>query len=129
MFYTVVYYNGYVQYTLGGGCLNTQFKKGVLELCILHVINEEDMYGFEVIDKLANVLDVNENTIYPILRRLTKQGHFEIYEKDSPFGARRKYYKITSQGKECLEVYLKEWESFLKSVQIVLYEEGAANEK
>ena len=47
--------------------MNTQFKKGVVELCILKLLSEKDMYGFEVIEALANLLFVNENTVYPIL--------------------------------------------------------------
>ncbi len=104
--------------------MNTQFKKGVLELCILQIISKKEMYGFEIINSLANILDVNENTIYPILRRLTKQGYFELYEKESPYGARRKYYKITDLGKKRLEEQLLEWEGFLKSVNTILKEEG-----
>lgn len=102
--------------------MNTQFKKGVLELCILQVISKKEMYGFEIIDSLANILDVNENTIYPILRRLTTQGLFEVYEKESPFGARRKYYKITNIGEVRLEKQLEEWENFLESVNTILKE-------
>lgn len=43
--------------------MNTQFKKGIIELCILKIVSQKDMYGFEIIDKLSNLLDVNENTI------------------------------------------------------------------
>lgn len=111
-------------HTSGGDLLNTQFKKGVLELCILQVISKKEMYGFEIINSLASILDVNENTIYPILRRLTTQGYFELYEKESPFGARRKYYKITNSGLERLNSQLTEWESFLESVNTILKEEG-----
>lgn len=123
MFCTLLVYNRVVSYTQhGGDLLNTQFKKGVLELCILQVISKKEMYGFEIIDSLANILDVNENTIYPILRRLTTQGLFEVYEKESPFGARRKYYKITNIGEVRLEKQLEEWENFLESVNTILKE-------
>lgn len=96
--------------------MNTQLKKGILEMCVLYVINEQDMYGFEVIERLAKDIDVNENTVYPILRRLTSQDLFTIYEKQTNLGAPRKYYKITDSGKTKLKESLGEWKQFLKGV-------------
>lgn len=100
--------------------MNTQFKKGILDLCILKVVLDQEMYGFEIIDKLSNILDINENTIYPILRRLTEQKLFTTYTKDSPHGAPRKYYKITLKGEEKLSNYLDEWEAFIDNVNQIL---------
>ncbi|WP_025725402.1 PadR family transcriptional regulator [Acholeplasma granularum] len=106
--------------------MNTQFKKGILDLCILKVVQNKEMYGFEIIDKLSNILDINENTIYPILRRLTEQELFTTYTKDSPLGAQRKYYKITKKGEEKLSSYTDEWNEFIKNVNFIL--EGNDNE-
>ena len=106
--------------------MNTQFKKGIVEMCILSIINQHDMYGYEVIEKLATDIDVNENTVYPILRRLTSQGLFDTYMEQTNIGAPRKYYKITELGKEKLEEYEQEWKSFLKGVFKLLG--GNANE-
>lgn len=78
------------------------------------------MYGFEIIDKLSTLLDVNENTIYPILRRLTEQKLFEIYVKESALGAPRKYYRITDAGKKSLEKYQTEWAGFIENVMLIL---------
>lgn len=96
--------------------MNTQFKKGILEMCILSVISEKDMYGFEVIEKLSSEIDVNENTVYPILRRLTTQGLFTTYMETTNIGAPRKYYQITKAGSEKLNAYSTEWKTFLKGV-------------
>ena len=96
--------------------MNTQFKKGILEMCILSIIHRKDMYGFEVIEKLSGEIDVNENTVYPILRRLTSQGLFDTYVEQTNIGAPRKYYRITDLGNEKLEEYETEWTSFLKGV-------------
>lgn len=98
----------------------TQFKKGIIELCVLKVISNHDMYGFEVIETLSKPLQVNENTIYPLLRRLTNQGFFTTYEKSSSSGANRKYYQITTLGKEALKNYLIEWYDFLDMTEIIL---------
>lgn len=100
--------------------LNTQFKKGILDLCILKVVKDQEMYGFEIIAKLSSILDINENTIYPILRRLTEQKLFTTYAKDSPHGAQRKYYKITDSGNEKLTTYIDEWDTFISSVDQIL---------
>ncbi|VEU82845.1 PadR family transcriptional regulator [Acholeplasma hippikon] len=102
--------------------MNTQFKKGVIELCILKVVSRKDMYGFEIIDQLSDLLDVNENTIYPILRRLTEQELFSIYTKETSLGAPRKYYTLTKKGKETLDEYLNEWEGFIENVMKILKE-------
>lgn len=100
--------------------MTTQFKKGIVEICVLKVIDEKDRYGFEVIEKLAAILETNENTIYPILRRLTIQGLFTTYTQESEIGPPRKYYRITSEGKEKLMEYQNHWDQFLKSVSQIL---------
>ncbi|MDD3067827.1 MAG: PadR family transcriptional regulator [Acholeplasmataceae bacterium] len=100
--------------------MNTQFKKGILEMCILSIISKKDMYGFEVIDKLSSEIDVNENTVYPILRRLTSQGLFDTYVEQTNIGAPRKYYQITTLGIEKLQSYEIEWRSFLSGVFKIL---------
>ena len=107
--------------------MNTQFKKGILEMCILSIIKQRDMYGYEVIEKLSTDIDVNENTVYPILRRLTKQGLFDTYTETMSIGAPRKYYKITGEGTEKLNEYESEWKKFIDSVYRILG--GASNEK
>lgn len=100
--------------------MNTQFKKGIIEICVLSTINRKDMYGFEVIETLAKSIDVNENTIYPILRRLTTSGYFTTYMESTGIAAPRKYYKITSLGKEKLEESQQEWSTFLEGVIQIL---------
>jgi PadR family transcriptional regulator PadR len=96
--------------------MNTQFKKGIVEMCILSILSTKDMYGFEVIDTLSQEIDVNENTVYPILRRLTGQGLFETYMEQTNIGAPRKYYRMTRLGKSKLTEYETEWRSFLEGV-------------
>jgi len=100
--------------------MNTQFKKGILEMCILSLIKDHDMYGFEVIERLSSEIDVNENTVYPILRRLTTQGLFETYVEQTNIGAPRKYYRLTKAGDKKLEAYEHEWRTFLKGVFKIL---------
>lgn len=103
--------------------MDTQFKKGVVELCILKIVSENDMYGYEVISKLSEPLGVNQNTIYPILRRLTNHGHFETYSKETNFGAPRKYYHITVKGKKFLEEKIQSWLELNSSVKKIINKE------
>ncbi len=96
--------------------MNSQFKKGIIELCVIAVIAKKDMYGYEVIDTISSVLDVNENTIYPILRRLTEQDLLENYIVTTAIGAPRKYYRLTPKGIKRFEELRQEWVSFLGGV-------------
>jgi len=107
--------------------MNSQFKKGVIEMCVLKMIGHKDMYGFELIQAISKEIEVNENTLYPILRRLTKQELFSTYtETIAGVGAPRKYYQITNLGEEKLLGYETEWNKFIESVQRILG--GASNE-
>ncbi|SCJ97555.1 transcriptional regulator%2C Acidobacterial%2C PadR-family [uncultured Clostridium sp.] len=100
--------------------MNTQFKKGIVELCVLSLISKKDMYGYEVVKEIATDMEVTENTIYPILRRLTKEGNFSTYTKVSDGSKERKYYRITDEGKVHYENMVKGWDEFVVSVNKVL---------
>ena len=79
--------------------MNVQFKKGVLELIVLVAVNKKDMYGYELVAEVSKVVDVNEGTIYPLLKRLTNEHYFETYLRESTEGPPRKYYHLTDAGK------------------------------
>ena len=96
--------------------MNTQFKKGVLELIVLLSINKKDMYGYELILEVSKVIDVNDGTIYPLLKRLTNEKYAETYLVESNEGPPRKYYKITDYGKKRLQEQKDIWLSFATSV-------------
>jgi len=100
--------------------MNAQFKRGIIELLVLKTVKDQEKSAFEVIETIGASIDVNENTIYPILRRLTTQGYFEVKKEASAIGAPRKVYSVTSKGKEKLETFLEEWESFLAQVLKIL---------
>ncbi len=96
--------------------MNIQFKKGVLELIVLVSVNKRDMYGYELIVEVSKIVDINEGTIYPLLKRLTNEKYFDTYLVESNEGPPRKYYKITSLGKEKMEELVNSWQMFSKSV-------------
>ena len=74
------------------------------------------MYGYELIEEVSKVVDVNDGTIYPLLKRLTNEKYFETYLVESNEGPPRKYYKITVLGKEKMDELVKIWDTFSKSV-------------
>ncbi len=96
--------------------INSQYKKGVLELLVLLIVSKKDQYGYELVEAVSKVVDVNEGTIYPILKRLSNEGCFETYLEESTEGPIRKYYHITIKGKTRLKEQLEQWKSFEKSV-------------
>ena len=92
--------------------MNPQFKKGVLELIVLESVRKKDMYGYELVEEVSQVIDVNEGTIYPLLKRLTNERYFETYLRESSEGPPRKYYHLTAAGILYLERLAAEWEEF-----------------
>ena len=102
--------------------MNNQFKKGVLELCVLELVRRKDFYGYELVQEISRDIDISEGALYPILRRLSKEGIFETYLEESDGGPPRKYYRITGEGKERAEAVRREWEDFLERVGRILDE-------
>jgi len=96
--------------------LNSQFKKGVLELIVLDSVADHNMYGYELVVEVSKVIDVNEGTIYPLLKRLTNEHYFETYLEESSEGPPRKYYKITEAGTNRKDLLIKQWHEFSSSV-------------
>lgn len=100
--------------------MNIQFKKGVLELCVLSMLLDKDFYGYELVEQISKHIYISEGTIYPLLRRLKKDGFVNTYLKESKEGPPRKYYKITAEGKKAYTKLIKEWNSFTKGVNKII---------
>lgn len=105
--------------------MNVQFKKGVLELCVLVVLCRKEYYGYELVETISKNIDISEGTIYPLLRRLTKEGYFTTYLKESDEGPPRKYYQVTDVGRQYKDGLLSEWSSFVTGVNTLITEEVA----
>lgn len=103
--------------------MNIQFKKGVLELCVLALLARRDYYGYELVHHISENIDIAEGTIYPLLRRLTKEGYFQTYLQESDEGPPRKYYQLTPKGRTYMEELRAEWERFVGGVNRMLREE------
>ncbi len=100
--------------------MNIQFKKGVLELCVLSLLHKKDFYGYELVEKISDYVNISEGTIYPLLRRFRTEGYVTTYLEESQGGPPRKYYKLTERGKEVYEELELEWESFIDGVNKIL---------
>ncbi len=103
-----------------------QVRRGVLEFCVLGLIRQRPAYGYELISRLARweSLSINEGTLYPLLRRLQKDGMVESTWQESDAGPVRKYYRLTPLGTERLQRMDREWNEVVRSVAEILAERG-----
>jgi len=117
-------------YYIEGEAMNndTQIVKGILEGCILKVVENEEIYGYKAVEKL-NILgfEVNEATVYPILTRLQNKEYLKIDRRPSPYGPMRKYYSLTKAGKESLQEFKDTWDRIKNIVNKVM--KGDENDK
>ena len=98
----------------------SQIKRGTLEFCILLMIRRRPSYGYEIITTLEQypIMAAKENTIYPLLRRLLKEGYISSSWQESVEGLPpRKYYAMTDKGLEYLAAMSQEWEHQLDAIE------------
>ncbi len=100
--------------------MNIQYKKGVIELCILAILSKKDMYGYELSEYISNQIDISDGTVYPILRKLKADGLVKTYLSEDSGGPPRKYYSLTQLGKEEFENDSAEWLSFTAIVNKII---------
>lgn len=101
---------------------HTQIVKGLLDMCLLSVIVEEPSYGYGMVQRLNDYgwVITNENSFYPVLKRLQKQGLIESELVPSTSGPARKYYSATTAGNEMLDLWVTDWRSVRDGVDAVL---------
>lgn len=100
--------------------MNIQLKKGVLELCVLSLLNSSDRYGYELVAEISKCIEISEGTIYPLLRRLKNEGYVETYLAESSEGPPRKYYKLTEKGEQTRKVFLEEWRELVSGIETII---------
>jgi PadR family transcriptional regulator PadR len=96
----------------------SQFRRGVLELCVLRLLRDKPSYGYEIVTMLDafGPLAAGENTLYPMLRRLKADRHLETFTKESPTGPARQYYRLTTRGRDRLAALEQEWGELVRTV-------------
>ncbi|MFD5850990.1 PadR family transcriptional regulator [Cytobacillus pseudoceanisediminis] len=104
----------------------TQMLKGILDGCLLAIIKEGEIYGYELAAKLESYgfHSLSEGTIYPLLLRMQKEGLISATLRKSTAGPKRKYYTLTEKGEQELELFIGRWEQVSSSVDNVLDKKG-----
>ena len=103
--------------------MEIQLKKGLLEICILAAILNEDSYGYRIIETIRSYIRISESTLYPILRRLGESGLLEVRPVEYN-GRTRKYYHITQAGIDKVEKFLDDWKEIMTIYDFVNKEIG-----
>lgn len=107
--------------------MDAQLKRGLLEVCALAAIRNEDSYGYKIIRDMQPYVEVSESTLYPILRRLETAELLTVYSQE--YGGRlRKYYRITEAGIARLSLFLEEWKE-IESIYNFIVQEEKGNEQ
>ena len=100
--------------------MNPQYKKGVLELCVLALMKKHDWYGYEISEYLSGRINIADGTVYPILRKLKGEGLLTTYLQEESGGPPRKYYSLTALGRETYERDRAEYLRFARTVGTML---------
>ena len=96
--------------------MNTQLKKGALELCVLALLSSKGQYGYELTETISTKMSIASGTLYLILKRLKDDDHVETYLVESAEGPARKYYHITEKGIQYFHELKSEWDEFVVAV-------------
>ena len=104
--------------------MDAQVKRGLLDICVLAAIKDEDSYGYKIIKDLKPYTELSESTLYTILKRLEAAEMLTVRTAEHE-GRLRKYYRITAEGVRRIEEFREEWEDVMKIYRFVTKEEQA----
>ena len=107
--------------------MDIQLKRGLLDVCVLAAIKNEDSYGYQIVKDMKPYVEISESTLYPILRRL-ESAELLTVRKAEHNGRLRKYYHITPLGLARIEAFQEEWQEILASYRFIT-REVTENEK
>lgn len=103
--------------------MKIQVTADLLDGLVLALLNREDYYGYALTQEMQKAISISESTMYPVLRRLKKDGYLTTY--DQPFqGRNRRYYQITASGEKHLEQIYKMWTDYKESLDQVFIPAG-----
>ena len=103
--------------------MDGQMKRGLLDVCVLAAIKDEDSYGYKIIKDLKPYAELSESTLYTILKRLGTAGMLTVRSAEHD-GRLRKYYRITPEGLKRIEAFLEDWKEMMMIYQFVTKEDG-----
>ena len=103
--------------------MDIQLKRGLLDVCVLAAIKNEDSYGYKIIKDVKPYIELSESTLYTILKRLELANMLTVYTTQHG-GRLRKYYRITPLGRKRIEDFKADWKEILSIYQFVMKEDG-----
>lgn len=98
--------------------MDIQLKRGLLEICVLAVLQKEDSYGYKIIKDISPCIEISESTLYPILKRLESGYCLTVYSVEHN-SRLRKYYKITPLGRQRILEFLEEWKDVMEIYEFI----------
>ncbi len=102
--------------------MDIQLKRGLLDVCVLAAIKNEDSYGYQIIKDMKQYVEISESTLYPILRRLEEAKLLSVRTAEHS-GRLRKYYHITTLGLKRIEDFKEEWNEIVSIYKFIMREE------
>ena len=102
-----------------------QLTTPLLDGCVLAILDQGDAYGYSLTQRIKGEIDISESTLYPVLRRLQKEGCLAVYDQQFQ-GRNRRYYTITQKGQELLNDCRQSWAEYTHRVENIL--SGGAKE-
>lgn len=108
---------------------NSQLLKGILEGCVLLIISQEEVYGYQLVQLLNtnSFTEIVGGTVYPLLQKLERNGQLQSQMKPSTEGPDRKYYTLTSEGEEAASLFTEQWATLKTIVDDIVKKTGGEN--
>ncbi|MEO6512264.1 MAG: PadR family transcriptional regulator [Nocardioides sp.] len=107
---------------MGAEAAVTQLRRGAVEHCVLALLEDEERYGYDLVQELTTAgLVASEGTVYPLLSRLRKDELVATIWRDSPSGPPRRYYELTRPGQRALDDFRAAWTDFSAAVDSILH--------
>lgn len=100
----------------------------MLDSLVLSTVAKEPTYGYRITQETRPIVQVSESSLYPVLRRLQRDGYLETYDQ-AYAGRNRRYYRITEAGQQALEGYRSQWIEYREKINRVLLGEGEKDEQ
>lgn len=98
--------------------MDSQLKKGLLEICVLAALAKQDSYGYQIIKDVSQVIEISESTLYPILKRLEASHDLETYSVEHN-SRLRKYYQLTDSGRRHIADFLDDWKAVMTVIDFI----------
>jgi DNA-binding PadR family transcriptional regulator len=110
--------------------LEREWMRGAAPLAVLTLLDRREMYGYELVEALERTTDgllaMAQSTVYPLLYNLEGKGHVEGFTRSAPSGRRRKYYRITDEGRAWMESQRSQWATLVRAMTSLGIASGAS---